>query len=94
MRFAPRVGDFFDVLLAASISDAGFVVSGSPGADRAWLAQILRAPSGDTLRLSVVALPEPSAALLGLLCAATLAISRSARGRLAPAPSRNAQARS
>ena len=94
VRFAPRVGDFFDVLLAASISDAGFVVSGSPGADRAWLAQILRAPSGDTLRLSVVALPEPSAALLGLLCAATLAISRSARGRLAPAPSRNAQARS
>jgi hypothetical protein len=77
--FAPRVGDLFDVLMAESISDAGFVIGGSPGADRAWFAQILHAPGGDTLRLSVVAIPEPSLSSLGLLGLSALARARAGR---------------
>ncbi|MGH0032242.1 MAG: PEP-CTERM sorting domain-containing protein [Myxococcota bacterium] len=70
--YAPELGDFFDVLVATTISTSLLdVVLPAIEGELSWLAHIVSGPTGDRLRFQVV--PEPGSALLlglGLVCVA------------------------
>jgi autotransporter-associated beta strand protein len=69
--FNPTIGDFFDVLTSAdidSLAGVTFDFSSAPlDAGLMWQTSIAAITGGEALRLSVVAIPEPSSGLMLLL---------------------------